>query len=182
MPAQTKKSTLKTNTPEVTIIQPPFKDLFVWKAPSRPFKKRDKEYFATIAAVVFLLVIILLFLKEWLLIGVIVSFMFFAYVLATVPPQEESYKISTRGVMVADKIYEWDKLSRFWFSKKWDSQLLNFETKLTFPTQLKIILKDITKEEIKSILEKYLTFEKPKKTFADKSGDWLKKTFPLENK
>jgi hypothetical protein len=181
MPAQT-KSTLKNNkAAEVTIVQPPAKDLFSWTAPARPFKKRDKEYFSTIAAVVFLLAVILFFLKEWLLIGVIIAFMFFSYVLATVPPQKEGYTITTRGLRVGEKTYQWAQLTRFWFSKKWDNKLLNIETSLTFPRHLQIIIPENKKTEIRNILEKHLLYEKPQKSIIDKSANWLQKTFPLES-
>lgn len=176
------QSTLKNKPLETTIVKPPIKDLLVWQAASRPFKKRNKEYFTTIAAVVFLLVIILLFLKEWLLIGVIVSFMFFVYILASVPPQKETYKITTRGVVIADKTYKWQQLDNFWFSKKWDSQILNFSTLLAFPRRLQIVLGDLSKEKVKAVVGKYLTLEKPKASFTDKAADWLVKKFPLESK
>ncbi|MFC1711003.1 hypothetical protein ACFLZ1_00285 [Patescibacteria group bacterium] len=181
MPVQN-KSTLKNKTSEVTVVPPPAKDLLVWEAASRPYKKRDREYFTTIAAVVFLLVVILVFLKEWLLIGVIIAFMFFSYVLATVPPQQETYKITSRGIKVGDKTYYWEQFIRFWFSKKFNSQVLNIETRLTFPKHVQLVLGNIKEEKVKGILEKYLIFEKPQKSFVDKSADWLQKTFPLESK
>ena len=68
-----------------------------WEATVRPFKKRDREYYSTIAAIVFLLAVILLFLKEWLLIAVMVALMFVAYVLATVVPEKTTHEINTRG-------------------------------------------------------------------------------------
>ena len=147
-----KQSSLKNKPPEVTIVRPPEKDLLVWKAVSRPFKKRNKEYFTTIAAVVFLLVVILFFLKEWLLIGVIIG----------------------------DKPYFWPQLTHFWFSKKWDSQILNLETTLAFPRRLQIVLGELSREKVKKVLDKYLTLEKPKMGFVDKAADWLVKKFPLE--
>lgn len=183
MPAQDKKqSTLKTKPSEVTVVPPPAKDLLVWQAPTRPFKKRGREYFSTIAAVVFLLAIILLFIKEWLLIGVIIALMFISYVLGTVPPQKATYKITTRGVTVGDKTYKWTELQRFWFSQKWDSQIIHFETLIVFPHQLQLVLGKTKKEEVKKIVEKYLTFEKPKKNFFDKATAWLEEKVPLESK
>jgi len=189
MPVQN-KSTLKTNPAntkvtagkpaEVTVVPGPAKDILVWKAPTRPFKKRNREYFSTIAAIVFLLIVILFFIKEWLLIGVIISFMFVSYVLATVPPEEIVHKITSRGVVTGGKTYKWEWLQRFWLTKKWDYNILNFETVLTFPRQLQLVLKGKEKEKVKKKIEKYLLFEKPKKTFLDKGAKWLSEKVPLE--
>jgi len=166
---------------EVTVVTAPVKDLLVWKAPARPFKKRSKEFFSTVAAIVFLLVVILFFIKEWLLIGVIIAFMFVSYVLATVPPEEIEHKITTRGVKTGEKFYKWQFFTRFWFSQKWGSEILHVETALVFPRQLQLLLKDKKQDEVKKVMEKYLLFEKPKKTSLDKAAQWLQEKVPLES-
>jgi hypothetical protein len=173
-------STLKTDASEVTLVPPPAKELLKWKALSRPFKKRDRDYFTTIAAIVFLLAVILFFLKEWLLIVVILSLMFLAYVLATVPPSEETYKITTRGVSIGEKTYPWNQLIQFWFEEKQQTKVLNIKTVLNFPGELHLVLGDQKQEKIKETVEKYLVFEKPKPTLFDKAANWLKEKFPLE--
>ncbi|MBI3342641.1 hypothetical protein HY032_00610, partial [Candidatus Gottesmanbacteria bacterium] len=43
--------------------------LLAWTSPSRLFKKRDREYFTNIGAIVFLLTIILVFAREFVLIA-----------------------------------------------------------------------------------------------------------------
>jgi hypothetical protein len=183
MPAQNPKSSLKKPDPtEVTMVPPPAKDLLEWESPARPFKKRDREYFTTIGAIVFLLTIILFFLKEWLLIGAIIAFAFLAYVLASIPPEKVRHKITTRGIITAGKMYKWPTLSRFWFSKKWGSDILNIETLFTMPGRLALLLDGQSKEKVKSTVEKYLVQDKPPATTLDKAGNWLTKKFPLEEK
>lgn len=177
-PGTLKNQPLKPS--EVTVVPQPAQDLLEWKAASRPFKKRGREYFSTIAAIVLLVAIILLFLKEWLLIGVIISIIFVAYVLATVEPEELTHKITTRGVKTGDKTYRWEWLQRFWFTEKWGHQIIHFETTLIHPRQLQLLLGDKKKEEAKNVIEKYLLFEKPKQAFFDKAADWLEKKVPLE--
>lgn len=181
MPAQKPKSSLKKPSPtEVTMVPPPAKDLLEWEAPARPFKKRDKEYFTTIGAIVFLLTIILFFLKEWLLIGAIIAFAFLAYVLASIPPEKVRHKITSRGIITAGRMYKWLTLSRFWFSEKWGSKILNIETLFTVPSRLALLLGDQDEKKVKEIIEKYLVEDKPPATFLDKAGNWLVKKFPLE--
>ena len=183
MPAQN-ISTLKNKTTsrsEVAVVPASVKELLVWKAPTRPFKKRNKEYFSTISAIVFLLAVILLFIKEWLLIAVIIALMFLVYVLATVPPEQVTHKITNRGVVITEKTYKWEMLERFWFTKKWDYEILHFETKLVFPRQFQLVLKEKNREDVKRIIEKYILFEKPKKTLMDKAAQWLQEKVPLES-
>ena len=183
MPPVQNQRTLKNkvNPSEVTVVPSVIKELLVWKAPMRPFKKRNKEYFSTIAAIVFLLAVILIFIKEWLLIAVIIALMFLVYVLATVPPEEVRHIITNRGVVITGKTYKWDMFERFWFTKKWDYEILNFETKLVFPRQFQLVLKEKSKEDIKKIIEKYILFEKPKKTLMDNAAKWLQEKVPLES-
>lgn len=176
MPDQKETSTLKTEKPKVVEL----KTLLSWKSPARPFKKRDREYFTTIGAIVFLLAVILLFLKEWLLIAVIIALMFVAYVLASIPPEEVEHKITTRGIVTGNRTYAWDDLSKFWFSQRWKQTILNMETKLRFPGQLLLLLGDTNKDKVKEILGKYLSFEQPETTWMDNAAEWLAKKVPLE--
>jgi len=166
----------------VTIVQEPLKDLFVWQALARPYKKRNKEWYSTIAAIIFLLAVILIFLQEWTLIGVIISIGFLSYVLSSVPPEKVETKITTRGVFAGGKRFDWTLLYRFWFSEKWETQMLNIETRLGFPRRLMFVINKPDKQKIKKILEKYLILEKPQKQFVDRAGNWLQRKFPLENK
>ena len=156
------------------------KSLLKWEAPVRPFKKRDREYYTTIAAIVFLLAVILLFLKEWLLIAVMVALMFVAYVLATVPPENTSHEITTLGLVVSGKSYLWKELRRFWFSRKWSETILHLDTNLKFPGRLMLLLGGIPEARVKELLEKQIQYEVPEKTFMDRSAAWLSAKIPLE--
>lgn len=183
MPLTKRKTTQQTQSPDpVTIVQEPLKDLFVWQALARPYKRRNKEWYSTIAAIIFLLAVILIFLQEWALIGVIVSIGFLSYVLSSVPPEKVESKITTRGMFAGGRRFDWTLLYRFWFSEKWGSSLLNIETRLGFPRRLMFVINKPDQHKIKKILEKYLILEKPQNQFVDRAGNWLQRKFPLENK
>ena len=173
----------KNKLTEVSVVRPPYKVLSIWKAPARPYKKRNREYFTTVGAIVFLLAVIFLFLKEWLLIGAIVSLAFLSYVLASIPPEEIEYKLTNRGIVIADKTYFWTRLGRFWFSEKWDSPIIHIEHG-GLPTQLLLVYneKKVSKKNLKEILDRYLAYDKPEKTPIDKAAKWLQEKFPLESK
>jgi len=154
--------------------------LFAWKAALRPFKRRDKEFWTTVIAIIFLVGMILFFIKEWFLIAAMVALAFVYYVLSTVPPEEIEYRITNKGISFADKSYDWDYLWRFWFSDKYNDRLLNIDTKLTLPGRLSFVIKREEEKTIQEIMEKFLLHEEAEPTFFDKASAWLAKKVPLE--
>jgi len=174
MPAK-QESTLKKEVKPVRL-----RTLLRWKSAVRPFKKRDRDFYTTIGAIVILLGVILFFLKEWLLIAAIVSLTFVAYVLATVPPEKVEHELTTRGVVTGGKRFDYENLNRFWFSKKWKDEILSIETKLNFPGRLVMLLGDKSRSEVKKVLEKKIEYERPEETFLDRSAKWLTEKVPLE--
>lgn len=157
------------------------KVLVSWRAPGRPFKRRDRDYYTTIGAIVFLVTIILLFLKEWLLIAVMIALAFVAYVLASVPPEETKHVVSNRGLRTGEKLYKWQELWRFWFEEKWKQKMMVVETRLKFPRRLLLMLGDADEETVRGVMKEFLILEKPEPTFMDKAADWLVDKVPLES-
>jgi hypothetical protein len=154
------------------------KTLLSWKAPARPFKKRDREFWTTVLAIVFLISLILLFIKEWFLIAAIIALVFVYYVLATVPPEEMDYTITSRGVRFAQTEYPWESLSRFWFGQKDGQKMVNFESRSGF--RLSLMLGKQDQAKTRAVLEKFLPLEEAEPTFFDRAADWLSAKFPLE--
>jgi hypothetical protein len=175
MPAQTTEQILKSQT---DINQ----TLISWKSPSHPFKKRSSMFFQTVAAITFMLIVIVFFLHEWILIGVILSVTFVAYVLSTVPPMEVEHIIKPIGLENAGRLYQWLELSSFWIEKKWDYKVMVIQTRLKFPPQIRIVLNNDSERKVREIVGKYLVFhEKPQKGLGDKISDWLVNKIPLES-
>lgn len=155
--------------------------LLEWKSPSRPFKKRDRDYFTTIGAMVILIVVILLFMKEWLLIGAILALTFMVYILNTIPPEEVDHKITNKGIISAGHSYTWSDLKEFWFSQKYNHPLLVIATKMRFPGRILILLNESNEKAIREALSPNLLYrEAPQKTWMDNAADWLSQKVPLE--
>ena len=158
------------------------KTLLSWEAPARPFKKKDRSYYTTIAIIAVLLILIAFLAQEFLLIGVILSFAFVTYVLAFVPPHNITYHISTQGITIGEDFYFWHFLDSFWFKEKDNLKVLHVHTLLRFPTQLMLVLGKEDDEKIKKIVARFLPFhEKPYKSLMEKWSESLQKHFPLEN-
>jgi len=156
------------------------KSLLVWRAPSRLFKKRDREFFSTLIAIAFLIGVILFFIKEWFAIVVLVAFAFLSYIYSTVEPEEIDYEITNRGINVHGTSYFWEEMGRFWFDEKMKQQVLYIERPVAFPYRLVILLGKQDPKKITEILTKYLLQEQPEKTWTEKAGSWLSEKVPLE--
>lgn len=158
------------------------KVLLEWSAPGRPHRTRSKEYYInTLLIAAAVLIIIFLIFKDFLLMVVVISFVFFAFALAYVPPHSLSYKISTEGIRIEDHFFIWDELYDFYFMKHQGQEMLHVRTKAFFPGELTMTLGDMPVEDIKRVLVLFLPFrEYVKPSFMERAGDWLEKNFPLE--
>ena len=157
----------------------PKKTIVSWQAPSRPFKKRDRQYYITVVAIVFLISLILFFAGQFLPIAVVVSVGFLAYVLSSVPPHNVKIEINTYGIEIEDLLYYWEEMGRFWVDKKFDQELLTIEV-MRFPGRIILTFDEDKKEELREILAEVLLEEKPTETFYDKAAKWLQDKIPLE--
>lgn len=174
-------ATNSDNSPIEVIASKELKVLLAWKAPSRPFKRRDKEFWTTVIAIVFLVGLILIFVREWFLIAAIIALTFVYYVLSTVEPEEMEYKITNKGIIYAGATYPFENLTQFWFSEKYGQKIINFDLRGGgIVGRITILLGNTNEKQIKDILVKYLLEEEPKPTFMDNASNWLQEKVSLE--
>lgn len=156
------------------------KILLEWSAPARPYKLRSREFYTTILSIAFLMAVILLLLKEFLLIGVIIAFAFLSYVLATHKPEEVKHQLTTRGVRTDNKLYDWDKLTNFWLKKQWDQEVIICKTVTALPGVILMVVDPDKREDILRAIGDKIPLIKPTDSFVDKASHWLGKKIPLE--
>jgi len=171
MPAEEKKQTRN----EIRTL----KTLLEWKAPTRPFKKRSKEFFSTVLTIAALVVTILVFLKEWFAILAVVAFVFLVFVTNKIPPEEVEHKITTRGIVTGENEYRWEQLGRFWFEEKYGQKILCVEN-FTFPRLLMMLIDQVDEKKLKETLLSYLPQENPPQAWVDKASQWLTTKISLE--
>lgn len=163
--------------PETTPKIEPEKELVSWTAGARPFKKRNKEFYITLIAMAAVVGLILFLVEGWMPVILIISLIFLFYVMNTVEPETIEYKITNKGVRVAAKTTTWDSMRRFWFSRRFDSDLLIIETTYV-PGRMELVIDPSKKEELKKILSKYLIEEEASPSFLDRSANWFTKRMP----
>jgi hypothetical protein len=150
-----------------------------WESPSRLFKKRDKEYFTNVGAIVFLLIVILVFAREFLLVAAVVSIVFLIYVLSTVPPEDVTHTVTNLGIESAGHFYRWEELSEFWFEEQWGQSMLVLKPMVG--TRIVVLLGQADGKKIREILAEHIPFrENPEKTWVDNAATWLSKKVPLD--
>jgi hypothetical protein len=168
----------KTTSPKYNDV----KTLLEWEAPGRPFIKRHKSYYTTSLLIMFFLEVILFLFSQYMLMLVVASLVFVAFALATVPPHNFKYRISSEGIFIEDYFYIWDEIYDFFFTKQHNQDVLILRTKAFLPGELTITLGDVSMEKIKHAILPYLPFrEFIPLTTSEKLGNWMSKTFPLES-
>lgn len=150
-----------------------------WSSPSRLFKKRDREYFVNIAAIVFLLCVILVFAREFVLIATVLSIVFLIYVLSTVPPEDVKHRITSLGIESSGHFYRWEEFADFWFEEQW-GQVMMIVRPYVSP-RLIILLGSQSKTRIRELVAKHIPFrEEPEHTWIDNAARWMSEKIPLE--
>jgi len=153
------------------------KDLFVWTAPTRPFKRRDREYYVTLIAIAGIVGLVLFLVEGFMPVILIVSLVFLYYILNTVEPGNVEYKITNFGLKIGETKIPWLGLGRYWFSRRFDSDLLIIET-ANLPGRLELVIFGRDKEKIRKVLGNYLNEEALPPSFLDKAAGWVAKKLP----
>jgi hypothetical protein len=153
------------------------KDLVTWVAPARPFKRRDRQFYLTTVSIAGIVCLILFLAEGAMPVILIVSLIFLYYVMSTVAPENLEYKITNKGVKVGGKRTDWQFLGRFWFGKRYDSELLILETAF-LPHRMELVIKLDVKEEIRKNLKEYLVEEEISPSNLDRAVDWFSKKLP----
>ncbi len=173
---QKQKKPLKPARPSTRRVEPE-KDIFSWKAPGRPFKRRDRDFWITLLAIVAVVSLVLYIIEGIIPVILAISLLFLFYILSTVKPEKIEYRITNRGVKIADKRTDWALMTRFWFSRRFESELLVFEM-VTIPGRLELVINPKDKDGLRKALADYLIEEEAPATSLDKAADWFSKKLP----
>jgi len=164
--------------PEPVVVgREPERDLVVWQALARPFKRRERKFYVTVISLVGIVSLILFLAEGAMPVILLVSLLFLFYIMNTVPPETIEYKITTKGISMAGKKMGWNLLGRFWFSQKGNQEVLTIES-ANFPGRLEFIIVPEKKEEIKKALSSYLPEEEIPPSALEKAAGWISKRLP----
>lgn len=154
------------------------KEVLSWNAPARPFKRRNRQFYVTIIAIGAIVGLILFLVEGFLPVILIVSIIFLFYVLSTVEPENIDYKITNLGIKIADTPrVDWETTRRFWFTRRFDSDMIVIET-ITFPGRIELVITPDSKENLKTAISKYIPYEEAPASRLDKAANWLGDKLP----
>jgi len=175
MPAQKKQTQVKSRPVTGRIEQE--KNLFRWIAAARPFKRRDRDFWVTVIAIAAIAGLILFLTEGVMPVILIISLVFLFYILTTVKPDDIEYKITNRGIKIADKSTWWNAIRRYWFGSRFNSTLLILET-TSIPGRLELVINSTDKEKIRKVLKNYVLEEEAPPSYMDRTADWFAKKLP----
>jgi hypothetical protein len=171
------ESTLNNEPQAVVVRREPERDLVTWTAPGRPFKRRDRQFYITTFAIAGI-VSLVLFLAEGIMpVILIISLVFLYYVLSTVQPEDIEYKVTTKGVKIAGKLTEWQYLNRYWFTKRFDNELMIIDT-VMLPGRIEFVINSGIKEQLKKEISAYIPYEEVPPAALDKVTSWFAAKLP----
>ena len=153
------------------------RDLFTWTAPARPFKRRDRRFYVTTFSIAGIVGLILFLAEGFMPVLLIISIVFLYYVLSTVEPESIDYKITNLGVKVGGNRTDWANFKRFWFTKRFDNDMLVLET-MSIPGRMEMVITPEIKENIKKEISEFVPYEEVPATGIDNFIDWVSKKIP----
>jgi len=155
---------------------------FEWSAPERAYQKKNRDFWVTAIAILILVSVILIFIKEFFLIMALISVLFLYYTLSAVPPGLVNNKVTNWAVYFGELRYEWADLQKFWFKNNLSNLTINFETNLRFPRMVSLVINPEDQEKLKEIVVKKIPLLESSPTFVDRLTKWFASRLPLEDR
>lgn len=159
---------------------PPKEVYFSWE---KTFSPEDKKFFSKRFSRAFLIIgifvgLLLLVMQEFFVILIVGSLIFVIQAMMKMSPENIKYEVSNHGVMIGDDLYYWDKLRRFFFVVRENSENIAIDTIIGFPGRIFLSFDEQDKEKITEVLNRYLHFlEVEPKTFLDNTYDRVIRKF-----
>lgn len=166
---------------EMPLFNKPMREevLLEWTAPSRPFKKHNRQFYSTVGVIAGLIALILFFAGQVIPVAVVLAAVFMTYVMNSIEPGNIIYKFTTYGIRIENELYYWEELGRFWIKEKYGKPVLYIEV-ARFPGRLTILLGKISSEDMSAILSEVLLNEEPPPTTYEKAAKWLHEKIPID--
>ncbi len=155
----------------------PEKVLLSWQAPSRPFKRRSRDFYVTLVAMSSMVGLVIFLIEGFMPILLLISLVFLFYVLSTVEPEMIEYQITNKGVKIASNTTGWQFMNRYWFASRFGSTLLIIEA-YNLSGRMELVIDPGSKDKINKTLKEFLVYEQVPPSTLDKMTSWFSKFLP----
>jgi hypothetical protein len=117
---------------------------------------------------------ITLWIRNWLLAGVIAAGTFAIITFAKEKPAERQFRIDSSGVQVGNKKYKYEDLKSFWIIDTPQGKILYLQSTNRFSPPIMINLGANDEVRIRKILSNYLPEESKSEMLSDRINRWLR--------
>lgn len=148
------------------------KVLFSWKAPTHAFRKKGREFWVKMVAVVSLLGFIFFIAEGVMPVILLISVLFLFYVLTTNEPETIEYTITNKGINVSDKKNPWEVFTSFSFVSRAGILFLVLNM-YQLPGKIELIMDEKDKSKVVSLLTKYIPEDESPQGRFDKVSEWV---------
>lgn len=132
---------------------------FEWESPDIVKIRFTKKAFLILLGASMLLVLYFAILGQYALMMALLALVFLIYVYGTAEPRSIKYKITSRGIDIGSKLYEWYMLDSFYFTKKEEKYFFFVDTKLKFPPSLVFLIEKEDKDPLFVILQDKILYK-----------------------
>ncbi len=147
-----------------------------WTALEFKKYKKNKKWFISLGIIAIIIVIIAIFLKNFLLVVATILAVFAIYIYAKKEPRKIKFSISGKGIQINQNIYRFEDLKSFWIFYEPASPAggppeikeISIRSKKTLMPYIKIPLGSQSPVEVRKLLLKFLPEKKHQESIIDK--------------
>ena len=96
-----------------------------WEAEEFDIPKRNIGWYVVVGAMLIILLVYTIYVNYWILSAVIVMVGVVFYLTGNLKPRTMEYLINETGIQIGDKVFSYDQLKTFWFSRSEGAVKLN---------------------------------------------------------
>jgi hypothetical protein len=156
------------------------RELYSWKAASRVYKTRGKDFYSTVIVLALLISVIIFFVEGLMPVVLVWAIVFVVWAINKTPPEEVEHIITNRGIRTGGNVYFWQEMVFFFIEDQGKEKVLRIVLERRFPGQLGIVLKKGDENNIKQFVGRNVELHRPEPTWMDRFITWFKKKVPLE--
>lgn len=138
-----------------------------WEAKEFDVPKRSIEWYIIISIILIALLVYTIYISYWILSAVIVVVSVVLYLVGSLKPRTMKYLINEAGIQIGDKVFSYDQLKTFWFSRSEDGIKLNLISTFHLMPVISIYVTKELENKIRETLIKVLPESK------NESEDWV---------
>lgn len=141
-----------------------------WSVSEFEFKEKNKQWFWIVGLVALSLIVLSVFLENYLLGFLILLGTFLMFTQANKQPLELSIEISEEGIRIKDNMHRYEEISAFWMKETDDEEvkLILLTSEAMTPIESIMVPSDIDPMELREFLLSYIQEEEVRESYTER--------------